>query len=111
MILVGLTAATAAWAEESRDFTVRNRTGYRITGFWFSFIGLDQWVAMAGNTIGPGEARDVHFDNTGPCNLQFRIQTSAGTYAAFMQPFNFCTLSAVTIYYDPEGRVFTADPD
>ncbi len=105
MILVGL-MATAAWAQ-SRDFTLRNRTGYTITGFWFSTPGLNQWIAMRGEVIAPGEARNVHFDQTGPCNLQFRIQTAAG-YASFMRAFDFCSLRSVSIYYDSGDQTFTA---
>lgn len=107
IILMGLTAAPV-WAQQaSRDFTLRNRTGYTITGFWFSTPKSSQWVAMQGNTIAPGQSTTVHFSQSGPCELQFRVQTSAGT-ADFLRPFDFCALRTVTIYYDAEDKVFTA---
>jgi len=107
IVLTGLTATTA-WAQQaSRDFTLRNRTSYTITGFWFSTPKSNQWTAMQGNTIAPNQSATVHFDHSGPCELQFRVQTTAGT-ADFMRPFDFCALRTVSIYYDADDKVFTA---
>lgn len=107
IIVMGLTTAPALAQQASRDFTLRNRTGYTITGFWFSTPKSNEWVAMEGNTIAPGESATVHFTQSGPCELQFRVQTSAGT-ADFLRPFDFCALRTVSIYYDAEDKVFTA---
>ncbi len=110
VVTLGGLTSTPAWSL-SRDFRLHNHTSYTITGFAFSYRGSDTWTAMRGNQIGPGEDSDVTFDQSGPCDLQFRVQIRVGStqrYADFTRPFDFCTLRSVAIYYDRGSDVFTA---
>ncbi len=104
-IALALTSV-CAWAD-SRDFTLYNRTGYTITGFFFSTPESNEWVPMEGEQIGPHASTHVHFTQTGPCNMQFRVVTSQGT-ADFMRPFDFCRLHWISIYYDAPTDTYTA---
>jgi hypothetical protein len=98
----------SAWAW-SRDFTLVNHTGYTITGLYLSYSGFPRWIRSDVPTIDPESSSDIHFNNNGPCWMQFRIETREGNTGNFMRPFNFCALRTLTIYYNNENGVFTAN--
>ncbi len=106
--VLSLVALTSTAHADSRDFTLYNYTKFTISGFYFSVRGMNHWVPMQGEKIGPGTSRHVHFDQTGPCDLQFRVETSNGLSADFLRPFDFCTVNSVSIYYDTPTETFTA---
>jgi hypothetical protein len=98
----------SAWAW-SRDFRLINHTGYTITRLYLSSRGYSKWVRSNIPIISPNNWANIHFYNGGPCWMQFRIETREGNTANFMRPFNFCALRTLTIYYNNENGVFTAD--
>jgi hypothetical protein len=104
----GVALPASAWAY-SRDFTLVNHTGYTISQLYFSYPSYDRWVPSRIPIVPPEERVTIHFDNDGPCDLQFRLTTQEGNTADFMRPFNFCALRTLTIYYNNETRVFTAN--
>ncbi len=98
----------SAWAW-SRDFELVNHTGYTITGLYLSYSGFPKWIRSDIPTIAPENWANIRFYNNGPCLMQFRIETHEGNTGNFMHPFNFCALRTLTIYYNNENGVFTAN--
>src|SRR5215469_14826259 len=75
------TLASAPASANDRDFKLINRTGYTISGLYFSTVGVNSWIPMRGGVIGPYSSEDIIFNSdAGPCNLQFRIETSRGSF-------------------------------
>ena len=99
--------STPAWAQQNRNFKVYNFTRYRITAFFFKTEDSNEWVPMRGEQIPAGESTIVTFDQSGPCRLQFRVDTTGGE-ADFLRPFNFCALNWIGVFYDYDTGIFTS---
>jgi hypothetical protein len=90
--------STPVWGA-NRDFKLNNFTGYRITGFFFKTEDSDVWVPMHGEQIPTRGSSIVTFNQNGPCELQFRVDTTGGE-GDFLRPFDFRKLNYIDVFYD-----------
>lgn len=107
--LYSITSLTPAMAY-SRDFILVNDTGLTITGVYLSAAGYPRWIRSQGaDWIGPRQNTRISFDNSGPCDMQLRVDFANGIHSEWRSGFNFCQVSVVDIQYNSLTRTINAD--
>jgi hypothetical protein len=104
-VLFGSGGAQAA----SRDFTLVNQTRYDISNVYLSTFGLSRWIRARVDGVDSGDDVEIDFDNQGPCRMQLKVQFSDGNTAEWLDGFDFCSISTITIFYNGSTRRFTAE--
>ena len=80
LLLVLMTLPGVALAG-SQDFTLINRSPFRIVGFWVAPANSDNWEEnlLEGDAVAPNSSIDITFDNTNNVRWwNFRIKDSSG---------------------------------
>ena len=103
LLLVVMTLPGVAFAG-SQDFTLINRSPFRIVGFWVAPANSDNWEEniLEGTSVAPNSSIEITFDNTN--NVQwwnFRIKDSSGKIWNWEKnKYNLTQISELTYYYN-----------
>ena len=107
LLLVLMTLPGVALAG-SQDFTLINRSPFRIVGFWVAPANSDNWEEniLEGTSVAPNSSIEITFDNTN--NVQwwnFRIKDSSGkTWNWEKKDYDLTQISQITYYYQQNGK-------
>ena len=107
LLLVLMTLPGVALAG-SQDFTLINRSPFRIVGFWVAPANSDNWEEniLEGTSVAPNSSIEITFDNTN--NVQwwnFRIKDSSGkTWNWEKKDYDLTQISQITYYYQHNGK-------
>ena len=104
-LLVGHAGSALA---QNRDFTLQNNTRLGIAKMYLSSFNLNKWIRVRSASIDSGESQGIEFDNAGPCQMQLRIEFTNGQVSEWLDGFNLCKVSKITVYYDGGTRNFRA---
>jgi hypothetical protein len=101
LVWVGLIAAAHA---NNRNFTIVNATQVTINRVLLSSYGDSYWHAVQNlPPIPPGYIHNIVFYNSGPCQVQMKLELSDGTTARWSSGFNLCRYSAIRVWLDYNG--------
>jgi hypothetical protein len=104
--LVAALVCASAWPSiaNNRDFTVINGTGDTIQSVWLSTFGDNQWHRVRNlNNLPDGDTAEVSFNSSGPCRVQLRVVSADGSNHDFVDGFNLCEVSIITVYFNNGG--------
>ena len=107
LLLVLMTLPGVALAG-SQDFTLINRSPFRIVGFWVAPANSDNWEEniLEGTSVAFNSSIEITFDNTN--NVQwwnFRIKDSSGkTWNWEKKDYDLTQISQITYYYQQNGK-------
>jgi len=93
-----------------QDFTLINKSPFKIVGFWVAPADSDDWEEniLAGTSVGSNESIDITFDNSNNVTWwNFRIKDSSGKIWNWEKnKYNLTQLSELTYYYNgPRGSI------
>ena len=107
LLLVVMTLPGVAFAG-SQDFTLINRSPFRIVGFWVAPANSDNWEEnlLEGDAVAPNSSIDITFDNTNNVRWwNFRIKDSSGkTWNWEKKDYDLTQISQITYYYQQNGK-------
>ena len=87
-----------------QDFTLINKSPFKIVGFWVAPADSDDWEEniLAGTSVGSNESIDITFDNSNNVTWwNFRIKDSSGkTWNWEKNKYNLTEISELTYYYN-----------
>ena len=88
----------------SQDFTLINRSPFRIVGFWVAPANSDNWEEniLEGMSVASNESIDITFDNSNNVTWwNFRIKDSSGKIWNWeKKKYNLTQISELTYYYN-----------
>ena len=93
-----------------QDFTLINKSPFKIVGFWVAPADSDDWEEniLAGTSVGSNESIDITFDNSNNVTWwNFRIKDSSGKIWNWEKnKYNLTQISELTYYYNgPKGSI------
>jgi len=93
-----------------QDFTLINKSPFKIVGFWVAPADSDDWEEniLAGTSVGSNESIDITFDNSNNVTWwNFRIKDSSGKIWNWEKnKYNLTQISELTYYYNgPRGSI------
>ena len=87
-----------------QDFTLVNKSPFKIVGFWVAPADSDNWEEniLEGMSVGSNESIDITFDNSNNVTWwNFRIKDSSGkTWNWEKKKYNLTQISELTYYYN-----------
>lgn len=107
LLLVLMTLSGVALAG-SQDFTLINRSPFRIVGFWVAPANSDNWEEnlLEGDAVAPNASIDITFDNASNVRWwNFRIKDSSGKVWRWEnKDYDLTKISQITYYYQQNGK-------
>lgn len=107
LLLVMVVSLPGLVAAGSQDFTLVNKSPYKITGFWVSPADSDNWEEnmLSGDSLLPNESLDITFDNSNNVRWwNFRVKDSNGkAWVWTKKKYDLTKISEVTFYYNNSG--------
>ena len=87
-----------------QDFTLVNKSPFKIVGFWVAPADSDDWEEniLDGMSVASNESIDITFDNANNVTWwNFRIKDSSGkTWNWEKKKYNLTQISELTYYYN-----------
>ena len=87
-----------------QDFTLVNKSPFKIVGFWVAPADSDNWEEniLEGMSVGSNESIDITFDNSNNVTWwNFRIKDSSGKIWNWeKKKYNLTQISELTYYYN-----------
>ena len=87
-----------------QDFTLVNKSPFRIVGFWVAPADSDNWEEniLEGTSVASNDSVDINFDNANNVVWwNFRIKDSSGkTWNWEKKKYNLTQISELTYYYN-----------
>ena len=87
-----------------QDFTLVNKSPFKIVGFWVAPADSDNWEEniLEGMSVGSNESIDITFDNSNNVTWwNFRIKDSSGKTRNWeRKKYNLTQISELTYYYN-----------
>jgi hypothetical protein len=114
LVLVGVALSTTAVAEDQRNVTVVNGTGYGIKFLGFNNPGDNDWSEneLPSNSVLPdGNSVYVKFNTADSgCKWNFKIEWSDPGYPGVVwHDVDLCHINTVTLKYDRSSDTTTAE--
>lgn len=101
-LVAGLAFAGSAMAQGKQDFTLVNKTGYRIDKVYVSPSSSDDWDedVLGRDVLGNGESVHIRFNRaTKTCKWDLKVVYDDDEKAEW-DGFDLCQISTINIHYN-----------
>jgi hypothetical protein len=99
-----LMVSTFGARANNRNFRLYNDSSVTIAHAWTSDIVDRYWRAVTPfSPIPPGDYENITFDNSGPCQIQLKVDLADGTSHEWDNGFNLCRISQIHIWLNNSG--------
>lgn len=100
--------------EAKQDFTLVNKTGYELKEVYVSPTKADDWQddVMGQGTLGDGERVEIKFHRAEKsCKWDLKVVYTVDDSSAVWHNIDLCSIEKITIRYDKNRDVTTANFD
>jgi len=104
----------AAAQEAKQDFTLVNKTGYELNKVFVSPSKSDDWEedVLGQDTLANSDSVDIQFHRaTKACKWDLKVIYTVDSSSAVWSNIDLCSVDKITIHYDKDRDVTTANFD
>jgi hypothetical protein len=104
----------AAAQEAKQDFTLVNKTGYELNKVFVAPSKSDDWEedVLGQDTLSNNDSVDIKFHRaTKTCKWDLKVVYTVDSSSAVWSEIDLCSVDKITIHYDKDRDVTTANFD